>query len=245
MQSAHSQSGATSINPEQAVIDRIDELVNEQLAGYESRSGYDYNVGVATCERCGDDWHGLANAYCPGPFGTDEQVSAEQARERENGLADITTLQSMMWDWRDTTATLVYFAMAEADSLQGFLVVVRDWRMAADGYVELSVINGGHFIVVPFTVMVPQPTDTWAPGDRMAHVWKCRSFIDWISTGTPMVHIGHCDDPDALTITNGRWGDPSFDPRTRSWTAARYWPTTVRFPFVLDASQLVFDTGTE
>ena len=34
------------------IVDRIDESVDEQLAGYHERSGYDYNVGEQACPHC-------------------------------------------------------------------------------------------------------------------------------------------------------------------------------------------------
>ncbi|MFC8182424.1 hypothetical protein ACFULT_26430 [Rhodococcus sp. NPDC057297] len=40
------------------IIDRIDALVDEQLANYDNRSGYDHNINQDRC-RCGRDWHGL------------------------------------------------------------------------------------------------------------------------------------------------------------------------------------------
>lgn len=41
------------------IVDRIDELVDEQLANYDRRTGYDYSVGQDRCAHCGDEWHGL------------------------------------------------------------------------------------------------------------------------------------------------------------------------------------------
>ncbi|WP_155288353.1 hypothetical protein [Rhodococcoides fascians] len=40
------------------IVDRIDALVDEQLANYDNRSGYDHDVNQERC-RCGRDWHGL------------------------------------------------------------------------------------------------------------------------------------------------------------------------------------------
>ncbi|OZE04349.1 hypothetical protein CH249_25790 [Rhodococcus sp. 05-2255-3B1] len=40
------------------IIDQIDALVDEQLANYNNRSGYDHNINQERC-RCGRDWHGL------------------------------------------------------------------------------------------------------------------------------------------------------------------------------------------
>ena len=42
------------------IIDQIDELVNDQLANYGNRSGYDHNVSQEKCWRCHREWHGLA-----------------------------------------------------------------------------------------------------------------------------------------------------------------------------------------
>lgn len=42
------------------IIDRIDELVDDQLAGGEPRQGYDYgDPNFPQCWRCGRHWHGL------------------------------------------------------------------------------------------------------------------------------------------------------------------------------------------
>ena len=41
------------------IVDRIDELVNNQLANYSRRSGYDYNVNQEICPHCAREWHGL------------------------------------------------------------------------------------------------------------------------------------------------------------------------------------------
>lgn len=41
------------------IVDRIDELVDEQLANYDRRTGYDYNVGAERCPHCLEEWHGL------------------------------------------------------------------------------------------------------------------------------------------------------------------------------------------
>lgn len=41
------------------IVDAIDALVDDQLERYDTRSGYDYNVGVDKCWHCGEDWHGL------------------------------------------------------------------------------------------------------------------------------------------------------------------------------------------
>lgn len=40
------------------IVDQIDALVDEQLANYDNRSGYDHSVNQERC-RCGRDWHGL------------------------------------------------------------------------------------------------------------------------------------------------------------------------------------------
>lgn len=78
-------------NPEDAVLDAIDALVDEQLA--QERSGYDHNVGQQRCPLCGGDWHGdvvEANDIragewprtvgCPGARATAKQRAAWLAR---------------------------------------------------------------------------------------------------------------------------------------------------------------------
>lgn len=42
------------------IVDRIDQLVDEQLANYDNRSGYDHNIQQDKCPHCDMDWHGLA-----------------------------------------------------------------------------------------------------------------------------------------------------------------------------------------
>lgn len=64
------------MNPEDAVLDEIDRLVDESLAKpYSERSGYDNDINQPGC-RCGADWHGLPQGGCPGsdaegPLGKD------------------------------------------------------------------------------------------------------------------------------------------------------------------------------
>jgi hypothetical protein len=41
------------------ICDQIDELVNDQLANYPQRSGYDCPVNQDKCPHCGREWHGL------------------------------------------------------------------------------------------------------------------------------------------------------------------------------------------
>lgn len=41
------------------IIDRIDELVDDQLSRYPQRTGYDHNANVQTCPHCDEEWHGL------------------------------------------------------------------------------------------------------------------------------------------------------------------------------------------
>jgi hypothetical protein len=41
------------------IIDRIDELVDDQLSRYPQRTGYDHNAAVQICPHCDDEWHGL------------------------------------------------------------------------------------------------------------------------------------------------------------------------------------------
>ncbi|QDB74585.1 hypothetical protein KNU54_gp02 [Gordonia phage VanDeWege] len=54
------------MNPETAVLDAIDELVDEQLE--QEASGWDHNINQPHCPHAGCQarWHGLPHARCPG-----------------------------------------------------------------------------------------------------------------------------------------------------------------------------------
>lgn len=57
-------------NPEQAVIDEIDRLVNWQMAGGETRAEAERSVRnklLDTCPNCEHDWHGLTCELCGCP----------------------------------------------------------------------------------------------------------------------------------------------------------------------------------
>ena len=55
------------VNPEDDVIDRIDELVTESLAKpWDQISGYDNDINQESCGHCGRAWHGLPLGVCPG-----------------------------------------------------------------------------------------------------------------------------------------------------------------------------------
>jgi hypothetical protein len=89
--------------PEQHVLDRIEELVNEQVT--RTRSGYDHNINQEHCPVCGRNWHGLpgdgrfdviaegtpgAESYrpagnggakgCPGAFADEDEIAAWRAK---------------------------------------------------------------------------------------------------------------------------------------------------------------------
>lgn len=46
------------LNAIESVVDAIDALVDDQMANYDNRSGYDHNVNQAVCALCGGAWHG-------------------------------------------------------------------------------------------------------------------------------------------------------------------------------------------
>lgn len=79
--------GDLARNPESAVLDAIDKLVNGQLT--QERSGYDRNIGQQRCVLCDGDWHGEVVraddvragewprvAGCPGANATAEERAA-------------------------------------------------------------------------------------------------------------------------------------------------------------------------
>ncbi|QEM41490.1 hypothetical protein SEA_FORZA_21 [Gordonia phage Forza] len=51
-------------NPEDHVLDAINELVDEQLQ--QEASGYDHNLNQPKCPNCHDAWHGLPRLGCDG-----------------------------------------------------------------------------------------------------------------------------------------------------------------------------------
>lgn len=80
------ESAAPHRNPEQTVIDAIDELVNESLAHGPTD---DYNDPFdETCPVCSGEWHGLPYdedyGGCPGAYATPEQCEAYQARQADS-----------------------------------------------------------------------------------------------------------------------------------------------------------------
>ena len=80
------ETAAPQRNPEQAVIDAIDELVNESLAHGPTD---DYNDPFdETCPVCGGEWHGLPYnedyGGCPGAHAAPEQRAAYQARQADD-----------------------------------------------------------------------------------------------------------------------------------------------------------------
>lgn len=66
------------------IIDRIDELVDNQLQ--QEPSGYDHNINQDTCWHCGRDWHGLAiteriaGMYRWGRFDDDYLLSEDDSK---------------------------------------------------------------------------------------------------------------------------------------------------------------------
>ena len=95
------------MNPEDDVIDRIDELVNESLAkSWDEKSGYDNNIHQDTCGHCGGDWHGLQQGSCPGSTfigprrpPTEWVLTVGGQAERESGysLDALQALRQTIW----------------------------------------------------------------------------------------------------------------------------------------------------
>lgn len=68
------------------IIDRIDELVTEQMAGGEPHNGFDYgDPGYPRCPHCGRHWHGLpltervARMYSVGVFDDDYRTDTDDS----------------------------------------------------------------------------------------------------------------------------------------------------------------------
>ncbi|RPA65787.1 hypothetical protein EF294_03360 [Gordonia oryzae] len=74
------------MNPEDAVLDEIDRLVDESLAKpWDRISGYDNDINQPQC-RCGLDWHGLPRGYCPGSD-TEGPIDDPWSRRRAKRLS--------------------------------------------------------------------------------------------------------------------------------------------------------------
>ena len=69
-------------NPEQAVIDQIDQLVNESLA-HGPTDDYERPY-VERCDTCYGEWHGLPAYGCPGAYATPEQHAEYLQSHRRN-----------------------------------------------------------------------------------------------------------------------------------------------------------------
>lgn len=92
-----SEPGGTPVNPEQSVIDSIDELVDDSITSQRTMDSYQEPLKVALCELCAEQWHGapgvgecdpygrgLGALGCPGAYATDEGLSkwlSEKAAE--------------------------------------------------------------------------------------------------------------------------------------------------------------------
>ncbi len=73
-------------NPEQDVLDAIDELVDEQLAAGPTD---DYNRPYGEkCPQCGGSWHGLRRGDCPGATGIAGDPHGGETRPLVAGRAD-------------------------------------------------------------------------------------------------------------------------------------------------------------
>lgn len=67
-------------NPEDKVIDDIDELVDQQL-----EAGEQHNV--SRCPGCGLDWHGIPRPGCKGGYELGDTGSSEPQRFSSNAIA--------------------------------------------------------------------------------------------------------------------------------------------------------------
>lgn len=134
------------------MIDRIDALVNEQLAGYPERSGYDYNVGQIRCPRweCSEEFHGLP-------------ITFRMWQMRQNGMFD------PEYRYGEDTSPVIC-----PGSL--FIGPVQDWRgnkvsvnIWNGDWEHIGTVEGAPWVPVPMregTLMIPAiMMHRWLPGD--------------------------------------------------------------------------------
>jgi hypothetical protein len=79
-------------NPEQDVLDDIDQLMADQL----EHDGIDEDYDLI-CPVCEDDWHGLPKYGCPGEYGTDEEkraIAGEYERQNDEYTTGATTQET-------------------------------------------------------------------------------------------------------------------------------------------------------
>lgn len=70
------------VNPEDDVIDRIDELVTESLSKpWDQISGYDNDINQESCGHCGRAWHGLPLAVRSIRHGNDYHGFTDRCRQ--------------------------------------------------------------------------------------------------------------------------------------------------------------------
>lgn len=135
-------------NAESDVLDAIDLLVDEQLANYPNRSGYDYDVNQPTCSVCRGEFHGLEDedTGCPGMLATEEEIatytpvvcSFTDTFERSGSDLGSNWSQTYEDDGSGYSATPYLGFGMRAGSLRG--PRVRFWCTGEDG--ELRSVEG-------------------------------------------------------------------------------------------------------
>ncbi|MCV7208381.1 hypothetical protein [Mycolicibacterium canariasense] len=176
------------------IVDEIDALVDEQLARYDQRSGYDHNVNQDRCPNCGRHWHGLpltavvAFMYATGRYFPEYSAADDHSPIVCPGSTAATTT--------DVTAitpnTFQFRALAPAESDASFLD--RRWperRMYTADYGRIHLDVQVVPIGLGLGVWNPRP----APGQfhiplvtrqRPKRCWQTRRFqIAWIAGWLP------------------------------------------------------------
>lgn len=130
------------MSDERDVIDRIDELVDEQLANYDRRTGYDYSVGQDRCAHCGDEWHGLPITETVrsmrSRYGYDPRVPGELDSYRADGD------ESAVW-CPGSTFVGPWATPAQLARIRAGTTGVEAWSLPENPFGEPQAYRAGHW----------------------------------------------------------------------------------------------------
>lgn len=133
------------------IIDQIDQLVDEQLANYHNRSGYDHNVNQDTCPHCGRHWHGLpvtqrvANMYRSGRYDPAYVAAEDDSPIMCDGSNFIGPIRP--------GGQTAQFATALADNLTSFIErTLASLTLAAEDILDAPVLTPGIVDGAPYLV---------------------------------------------------------------------------------------------
>ncbi|QGF20199.1 hypothetical protein SEA_SIXAMA_20 [Gordonia phage Sixama] len=133
-------------NPEDSVLDAIDELVEEQLQ--QESSGYDHNINQPECPHkgCAHGWHGIPSALCPGSL-VEGPLRPPPPRLRDLGQAFVTVSQTSPTQARTAMDSVIRLENEHIAQMLG--VPIGSMIRVRSTYEEDS--NVPRFSIVPIT----------------------------------------------------------------------------------------------